>query len=61
VVAMKNNQLLLLEEVAAEARASIHSVRLWIRLGKLASVRPGRRRLVHRDDLDRFLGRGAAA
>ena len=48
-------KLLLLEEVAREARVSTETVRYWIRTRKLASVRPGRRRLVRRDTLDRFL------
>ena len=52
---MADNILLLLEEVARELRAPISSVRHWIATGKLKSVRPGRRRLVRREDLDRFL------
>ncbi len=55
-------ELLLLEEVARECRTSIGTVRHWIAVGKLASVRPGKRRLVRREDLDRFLeGRPSAA
>lgn len=48
-----------LDEVAEICRASLGSVRFWVRTGKLESVRPGRRRLVRRADLDRFLGGGA--
>jgi excisionase family DNA binding protein len=48
-------QFLLLEEIAAETRAPISTVRHWIATGKLASVRPGRRRLVRRVDLEAFL------
>ena len=51
------NTLLRLEEVAAEARAPLSSVRYWISSGRLPSVRPGRRRLVRRIDLDAFLAR----
>lgn len=47
--------LLLLEEVARKCRTSLSTVRYWIRTGRLRSVRPGRRRLVHRRELDRFL------
>ena len=39
------NDLLLLSEVAAEARVSVSTVRHWIRVGKLRTVRPGRRRM----------------
>jgi excisionase family DNA binding protein len=46
---------LLLSEVAEEARTTLSTVRHWIATGKLASVRPGRRRLVRRADLDAFL------
>lgn len=46
---------LLLEEVAEETRTSLSTVRYWIATGKLASVRPGRRRLVRRADLEAFL------
>jgi excisionase family DNA binding protein len=49
------NQFLFLEEVAAETRATLSTVRHWIAVGKLPSVRPGRRRLVRRADLERFL------
>ncbi len=49
------HELMILEEVAREARTSVHSVRHWIRSGKLASIRPGRRRLVRRADLERLL------
>jgi excisionase family DNA binding protein len=47
--------LLLLEEVAKFARVSTDTVRFWIRSGKLPSVRPGRRRMVARGVLERFL------
>lgn len=46
---------LLLNEVAGLARVSVDTVRFWIRAGKLASVRPGRRRMVRRDVLEAFL------
>jgi excisionase family DNA binding protein len=48
-------EYLLLDEVARECRAPVASVRYWIASGRLRSIRPGRRRLVSRDDLDRFL------
>ena len=48
--------LLFIDEVAALARVSSGTVRHWILTGKLRSVRPGRRRMVHRSDVDEFLG-----
>lgn len=49
------NDLLLLDEVAGICRVTIDTVRHWIQIGKLRSLRPGRRRLVRRVDLDSFL------
>lgn len=46
---------LLLEEIAEETRTPLSTVRHWIAQGKLPSVRPGRRRLVKRTDLDAFM------
>jgi len=46
---------LLLNEIAEETRTPLSTVRHWIATGKLPSVRPGRRRLVRRVDLDAFL------
>jgi excisionase family DNA binding protein len=54
------NTYLLLSEVAELARVSIDTVRFWVRAGKLASVRPGRRRMVRREVLEAFLLRDAA-
>lgn len=51
----KRSDLLLLEEVAELARVSVETVRFWIRRGRLASIRPGRRRMVHRATLEAFL------
>lgn len=48
-------EFLLLDEVARECRAPVASVRYWIASGRLGSIKPGRRRLVSRDELDRFL------
>jgi excisionase family DNA binding protein len=56
----ERSQLLLLDEVAREARVSLSTVRFWIGAGKLPSVRPGRRRLVRRSDLDAFLNGDSA-
>ncbi|MET0794629.1 MAG: excisionase family DNA-binding protein [Polyangiaceae bacterium] len=50
---------LLLHEIAEETRTPLSTVRHWIATGKLPSVRPGRRRLVRRADLDAFLVRPA--
>jgi excisionase family DNA binding protein len=56
-----DTQLLFIEEVAALARVSAETVRFWVRRGKLPSVRPGRRRMVRRDELDAFLARDVHA
>jgi excisionase family DNA binding protein len=61
LVTMVAPDLLQLEEVAQLARASVSTVRHWIRSGRLRSVRPGRRRLVPRADLDAFLARDVTA
>lgn len=58
---MHEHEYLLLDEVAATARASVDTVRRWIRSGQLPSVKPGRRRLVRRGDLERFLARDTLA
>lgn len=52
---MPESQLLLIEEVAQICRTSPSTVRLWIRAGRLRSLRPGRRRLIAAADLERFL------
>ncbi len=54
----ENTEFLLLDEVARCCRVPISTVRYWVAAAKLASVRPGRRRLVRRPDLDEFLRRG---
>jgi excisionase family DNA binding protein len=51
-------EFLLLDEVARECRTSVASVRYWIANGRLRSFRPGRRRLVSREDLERFIATG---
>jgi excisionase family DNA binding protein len=51
---------LLLKEIAEETRTPLSTVRHWIATGKLPSVRPGRRRLVKRADLEAFLAPRAA-
>ena len=54
----KPGDLMFVEEVAAVARVSSETIRYWIKRGKLASSRPGRRRLIRRDDLEAFLASG---
>ena len=49
---------LLLTECAELARVPVSTVRHWIAIGRLRSVRPGRRRMVRRDDLEAFLADG---
>jgi excisionase family DNA binding protein len=46
---------LLLTECAEFARVSLSTIRRWIATRRLRSVRPGRRRMVRRDDLEAFL------
>lgn len=53
----KREDLLFLEDVAAITRVSVETVRFWIKRGRLASIRPGRRRMVRREDLEAFLAR----
>lgn len=55
MVETKLGDLLILEEVAELTRAKLETVRFWIKQGKLRSIRPGRRRLVRRQDLEAFL------
>jgi excisionase family DNA binding protein len=52
---MTAKELLTLVEVSEETRAPLSAVRLWVRTGKLASLRPGRRVLVRREVLEKFL------
>jgi len=56
-----DRELLLLPEAADLARVSVETVRHWLKGGKLRSVRPGRRRLIRRRDLEVFLGLRAEA
>jgi excisionase family DNA binding protein len=49
------NDLLLLSEVAEMTRTALSCVRFWVRTGKLASLKPGRRVLVRRSVLEQFL------
>ena len=47
-------EFLFIEEVAQRFRVPTSTVRHWLVTRKLRSVRPGRRRLIHRDELKRF-------
>ncbi len=51
------SDLLFLEEVAELMRVPVSSVRYWIRKGRLQSLKPGRRVLVRRTELQDFLAR----
>jgi excisionase family DNA binding protein len=51
--------LLILPEVAEMCRTTISSVRDWIRNGRLAAYRPGRRVLVRRADVEAMLAAAA--
>ena len=50
-----DHALMTLDDVADYCRTSVATVRYWIAKGRLRSLRPGRRRLVRREDLLRFL------
>ncbi len=52
-------ELLTLLDVANKLRVSPHTVRSWIRKGKLRPVRICRRLLFHPDEVARFLFGGA--
>lgn len=52
-------KLLALHEVADSFRVSPHTVRKWVREGKLRPVRICRRLLFHPDELSRFLAEGS--
>lgn len=45
------SEFLLVEEVAREMRTTVWAVRSWIRSGRLAALRPGKRLLVRRSDV----------
>jgi excisionase family DNA binding protein len=47
--------LMTLDDVADYCRAFVATVRYWIARGRLRSLHPGRRQLVRREDLLRFL------
>jgi excisionase family DNA binding protein len=54
--AMRNlTRWLLVVEAARIARTAESTVRYWCAVGKLPSVRPGRRRLISEEALERFL------
>lgn len=48
--------ILTLDEAADAARTVVRSVRGWIADGRLRAQRPGRRVLIRRADLAKFLG-----
>ena len=54
-----DSEYLLLDEVARKCRTSVSTVRVWLAAGRFPSIRPGRRRLVRRDALQRFLDQSA--
>jgi excisionase family DNA binding protein len=48
--------LLTVDEAATVARTSASTIRFWIATNRLASLKPGRRRLIRRQDLAALLG-----
>jgi excisionase family DNA binding protein len=49
------SEFLYVEEVAELTRVPVSCVRFWVRTGKLPSLKPGRRVLIRRVVLERFL------
>ena len=47
--------LLTVPEAAQMLRMSEHTIYLWLRSGKLKSVRPGRKWLIPKEEIDRLL------
>jgi excisionase family DNA binding protein len=54
----KPGDLMFVDEAAAIAMVSVETMRFWLKCGKLASSRPGRRRLIRREDLEALLASG---
>ena len=52
---MNNHPLMTIQEASEAMRIPESSIRRWIRLGTLRSVRPGRRRFVLRSDIEALL------
>lgn len=52
------SKYLILREVAELARVSVSTVRHWIAEGRLHSIKPGKKRLVKKTELTRFLLNG---
>lgn len=46
---------LLVDEAAVIARTTVATIRWWVQVGKLPATKPGRRVLIRRDILIRFL------
>ncbi|HEY0711389.1 MAG TPA: helix-turn-helix domain-containing protein [Polyangia bacterium] len=53
------DDFLLFTEVARICRVPVSTVRHWVATGLLSSIRPARRRLVRRSELQRFLASSA--
>lgn len=49
------HELLFVDEVARVLRGTVSTGRYWLYTGRLPSLRPGRRRMIRRADLDVFL------
>lgn len=58
---MASSEYVNVEEGAALAHVSVSTFRYWIYCGRLESVRPGRRRMVRREVLQRFLAQDVRA
>jgi excisionase family DNA binding protein len=53
-----DDRFLRIDEVAIEARVSPSTVRHWLRVGRLQSVKLGKRRVVPRDAFERMVAAG---
>jgi len=52
---VNNQRLLTLVEVADMLRLSPHTIRMWVKTGKIAPLRICRRLLFHPSEIDRLL------
>jgi excisionase family DNA binding protein len=48
-----------IDELAREARVSVSTIRHWLRIGRLPSVKLGKRRVVPRDAFERMVASGS--
>jgi len=57
---IRDTRFLRVDEVAREARVSRSTVRHWLRVGRLPSVKLGKRRVVPRAAFEQMIATGSA-